>query len=490
LFDRIRKQWERHAFVLASAPTWLFAACILALIAARFLLAAPDNDWGAAGLVDADRVLHGQPLFQDPATGRPTWMYGPGQIWLNAALFAATGPSIVLPRLLSLAASLATITLATLVARRWLPRRWQMLAIASFILIDGKVIAFGSTKPDALALLFAVAGLLTCFRPGLFRALLGGALIAVATLIKQTALIAIAVPLFALMTEARWPSVKQLAGALIPIVPVAAMLAVMRFVVPFAWFYFIVVPGQYSGDIAYRTFALLLLQMIGGATGLWVAGVLLLRTAPPAVDPELLRRLRWAACAFALTLLSGTLGYAKFGGGINSLMPAWFAMLVLFWLLVAALHEAPGSAIARPGVMTVLALSVAAMLVPNEPVLATIDQLRAGARASYLETLARVGALHGSVLSPGDPSITLLTRRQYDRSVWLDLDVMKWPAALPMERLERDYSADYIVTSLTDEVPKLRLLERGYRPIWSGWTYTIWSRSSPKTAGHPSAGGS
>jgi len=483
LFDRIRKHWERHAFFLASAPTWLFAACILALIFARFLLAAPDNDWGAAGLVDADRILHGQALFQDPATGRPTWMYGPGQIWLNAALFAITGPSIILPRLLSLGASVAMIALAALVVRRWLPRRWQMLAIASFILIDGKVIVFGSTKPDALALLFAASGQLICFRPGVFRALLGGALIAFAVLIKQTALVAVGVPLLALASEARWPSAKQLAGALIPIVPVAAMLVVMRFFVPFAWFYFVQVPGQYSSDIAYRTFALLLLQMIGGATGLWVAGVLLLRAAPATIDPELLRRLRWAACTFALTLLSGTLGYAKFGGGINSLMPAWFAMLVLFWLLVAALHEAPASAIARPGIATFVALSVAAMLIPNEAVLATIDQLKAGARASYYETLARVGALHGSVLSPGDPTLTLLTRHQYDRSVWLDLDIMKWPAALPQERLERDYSADYIVTSLADEVPRLRLAERGYRPIWSGWTYTIWSRSSPKVSG-------
>lgn len=483
LFDRIRKQWERHAFLVASAPTWLFAACIVSLIVARFLLGAPDNDWGAAGLVDADRILHGQALFEDPATGRPTWMYGPGQIWLNAALYALTGPSILWPRMLSLGASFATIALATIVSRRWLPRRWQVLAIATFVLIDGKVIVFGSTKPDALALLFAVAGLFVCFRPGLLRALVGGTLIAFAVLIKQTALVAVVVPLVALASEARWPSSKQLADALLVIVPVATMLVILRFFVPFAWFYFILVPGQYSADIAYRTFVLLLLQMIGGATGLWVAGVLLVRAAPPTLDPELLRRLRWAVCTFALTLLTGTLAYAKFGGGINSLMPCWFAMLVLFWLLVAALNEVQPKAIARPGVMTILALSVGAMLIPNEPVLATIDQFKAGARGSYLETLSRVRALHGSVLSPGDPSITLLTRHQYDRSVWLDLDIMKWPTALPTERLDRDYSADYIVTSLSDEVPKLRLRERGYSPIWSSWTYTIWSRSSPKAVG-------
>ena len=86
--------WRRHHLIVTCLAFLGVAAFLALMIALRLWMLAPDYDWGSAGLLDSVRLLRGMPVYEDWRTGHPTWMYGPGNIWLFAAVFAVTGPSL------------------------------------------------------------------------------------------------------------------------------------------------------------------------------------------------------------------------------------------------------------------------------------------------------------------------------------------------------------------------------------------------------------
>ena len=208
--NQLLSNWWRRHHLIATGLAFLSVAAFLALmISLRLWTLAPDNDWGSAGLLDSVRLLRGMPVYEDWRIGHPTWMYGPGGIWLFAGVFAVTGPSLWVAVALSLFATAASIALCCFALKSRLSGLWLAVAALSFVLIDGKVLVFGTIKPDPFALLFGIAGLCLCYRGGLLRTMLGGLLIVAATLTKQTMLASAAIPLFALALELRWPSASN-----------------------------------------------------------------------------------------------------------------------------------------------------------------------------------------------------------------------------------------------------------------------------------------
>ena len=471
--------WRRHHLVVTYMALLGVAAFLASMIALRLWTLAPDNDWGSAGLLDSVRLLRGMPVYEDWHTGHPTWMYGPGYIGLFAAVFALTGPSLWVVVALSLLATAASTVLCSAILKSRLSGWWLAAAMLSFVLIDGKVMVFGTIKPDPFALLFGIAGLCLCYRGGWLQTFLGGLLIAAATLTKQTMLASAIVPLFALVLEGRKPEVRKVLIALIPPAMIAIVFVVLRSD-RLWWYYSVELAGQYSSQINYRDFVFLAAGHFIAALPLWIAAIFLSwRTIE--LSPGWRRLLRWSLAASVVSTLVGALAAAKFGGGINSLMPAWFALVLLCWVVMIPVLDAAAGWDRGWIVQSGLLLSMLLFMLPRTAEVSwPIDHVRDGTRQSYVELRQRVRALPGTVMSPGDVMLTFLGRGQLDRSVYLDLDVLKWPASLPETLLETRYSANHIVVNDLKQIGYLRLRERGYVQTWASGRYSIWSRTEKR----------
>lgn len=478
MIELLSDWWRRHHLVVTCVALLGVAAFLAAMIALRLWTLAPDNDWGSAGLLDAVRLLRGMPVYEDWHTGHPTWMYGPGYILLFAAIFAATGPSLWLVVALSLLATAASIVLCRSILKSRLSGWWLAAATLSFVLIEGQVMVFATIKPDPFALLFGIAGLCLCYRGGVLRTVLGGLLIVAATLTKQTMLASAIIPLFALVLEMRRPQARQVLLTLIPPAMVASALLAMKSD-PLWWFYFVELAGQYSSQINYRDFVFLAVGHFIAAIPLWIAALFLVWRKIE-LAPGWQRLLRWSLAASLVSTLVGALATAKFGGGINSLMPAWFALVLLCWVTMIPVLDAARDWdrgwIVQSGLLVAMLLF---MLPRTAEVSWPVDHMREGTRQSYLELRQRVRALPGTVMSPGDVWLTFAERGQLDRSVYLDLDVLKWPASLPETLLETRYSATHIVVDDLRQIDYLRLRERGYAQTWANGRYLIWTRTTP-----------
>lgn len=468
--------WRRHHLVVTCLAFLGVAAFLALMIALRLWTLAPDNDWGSAGLLDSVRLLRGMPVYEDWRTGHATWMYGPGNIWLFAGVFAVTGLSLWVVVALSLLATAATIALCSNFLRSRLSGWWFAAAVLSFVLIEGKVLVFGTIKPDPFALLYALGGLGLCYRGGVTRTLLGGLLIVAATLTKQVMLASAIIPLFALVLEWQKPDARKFFVTLIPLAMVAAVFLVMRSD-RLWWYYFVEVAGQYSGQINYRDFVFLAAGHLIAAIPLWISAIFLLwRGIEP--DQGWWRLLRWSLAASLVTTAVGALACAKFGGGVNSLMPAWFALILLCWVVMIPVLDEAETWDRGWIVQSGLLLSMLLFMLPRTAEVSwPIDRVLGGDRQSYVELRQQVAGLSGSVMSPGDVMVTLQGRGQLDRSLWLDLDVLEWPASLPEALLKTRYSATHIVINDPRQVDYLRLRERGYVETWVEGRYVIWSQT-------------
>jgi len=150
----------KSAKTVARAKRWATAAVVLAVAAAfllplRYLLRAPAPPMEEGILlVFPDRVLNGDVPHRDFLH-----LYGPGSLWVLAALFKAFGTRIEVERLVALAQLVGLATAVALLVRLW--GRWVALAGA------------------LLTVLFTISSLLLTAWPWLGGAALGlGAVVA------------------------------------------------------------------------------------------------------------------------------------------------------------------------------------------------------------------------------------------------------------------------------------------------------------------------
>lgn len=453
----------------------VFLAAMLALRTWVF----PDLDWGSAVVLDAVRLSRGLPVYEDWRTGHPTWLYGPGLIWILGAAFTIAPPSTWLATALSLLMSLGSVAICTRILRSQLSGRWLFLAATSFVLIQGQVFVFAAIGPDTFAMFFALAGLCLCYRGGAVSTILGGLLIVAATLTKQPFLAAAGVPVTAWALDGGRSGTRGLLVASVPLAMVAILFLVVRSH-PIVWFYFVEVSAQYSDRINYRDFVIYVVSFVTTAAPLWVCAVLL---ASRGIEqpPAWWCLIRWTGSATVIATLVGSLAAAKFGGGVNSMLPAWFALVLLCWLLVVPViaisaHSERGWLV-QWGVL----LAFFFMLLPKTAQVSwPVDFVLKGERSAYFAVRSQIRALPGTVMSPGNVMLTFLERGQLDRCVWLDADIFKWPANLPMWLLEAHYTADNFVINDPQQVGFLRLPERGYVQTWADGRYSIWTHKSAR----------
>ena len=472
--------WQRHFLIITCMLFFGLALFLLTMIGLRLWLLSPTFDWGSAGMLDAVRLLRGMPVYEDWYTGHPTWLYGPGFIWILAAVFAVTGPSLGVAVAVSLLASAASIALCTIILKSRLSGWWLCAATLSFVLIEGQVMLFGTVSPDSFMLLFAMCGLCLCFRGDVWSMTFGGLLIVAATLMKQTMLASSIVPLFALALEGKKPAVKSIFIALIPPAMIAIVFLVLK-TDKLWWFYIVEVSSKYSNDINYRDFVFAVIGHFIIAIPLWISAIFLLwlKIDQP---PGWWRLFRWSLAASLVSTLVGALAASKFGGGANSLMPPWFALVLLCWVVMIPVLDASSTWSRGWIIQFGLLVSLLLFLLPRtSQVTWPIDFVLNGNRESYLAVSQRVRTLPGTVMSPGDVLLTFRERGQLDRSIWFDLDILKWPANLPTALLQSRYSATHIVINDPRQVDYMRLRERGYVETWEDGRYRIWSRTGVGT---------
>jgi hypothetical protein len=149
--------------------------------------ARPTDPWESAMLTEGWRAAHGRPVYQAPAAGHATLMYGFAEPYLLGALMRVFGFSKQVAEMLSLTSTAAICAMGISIIRPFLPLRYIVLFCLGFVSIDNQVSYYATTRPDLIAWFLGLAGIIICYRGTLLSLTLGAALIVFAVSFKQTA---------------------------------------------------------------------------------------------------------------------------------------------------------------------------------------------------------------------------------------------------------------------------------------------------------------
>ena len=455
-----------------SVPLALFAVLAIVETVLRLVNPVPVSPWDAAAIVEADRFALGLPLYEHWMTGHSSWTYGPGMLWIGGFLFRFFGPSALILKFVSAGCVAVTIALCFITVRRSLPIFWRIIALLSFIAVDGRVAYFGVIRPDSIAYALAFSSLIVFYRRGRGYVIISSVLLAAAVLTKQTAIMFAIVPPIATLIERQVSLWRRTLLALMPGVASISALILLFLCFPSAWAYLVGEARFYP--VLPRELLKNSVLFISGASVFWFAiGMALARNIN--YDDESRSRLLWSGVTLGVSTLGCLVAMSKVGGWINSLAPLYFSMLVFSWLAAApwlAVSKGKGfSFVSSLGFLLAATFS----LTPIWPSYDPVRLVRSTAVADYRSVIAQTRALPGAVLSPFDPSITLLARGQHDPSVVLTNDTLGWPRPLPADLLDRAYHSPYIVQQLgTAASEVLDLPARKYQIVWRNNNYAIW----------------
>jgi len=210
---------------------------------------------------------------------------------------------------------------------------------------------------------------------------------------------------------------------------------------------------------------------------------------------------------------------AKYGGWYNSLIPSWFSLITLSWLLLAPFlgfsqQNVRGSPKGFRTLLSTVIIFITIFHGSNVNGIASTNPLSAlrnfltalrnfrtanQDNKEYADVISQVQTLQGNVLSIEDPTITLFAKGKIDRSIYLEYDAIVWPdgeldPALLCHllcQIRRSGEAPTLPQSLVDELSKtdyvvhLRkvrpnpieshdLESLGFEMYWSNDSYSIW----------------
>jgi hypothetical protein len=205
---------------------------------------------------------------------------------------------------------------------------------------------------------------------------------------------------------------------------------------------------------------------------------------------------------FIVTVLGGTLTMAKYGGWSNSLIPSWFSLITLSWLLLAPFlgfsqQEVRGG---PKGYQTLVSTVIIIFTIFHWPsangitlgnpltavrnFLTTLRNFRTANQDNkeYADVISQVQSLQGNVLSIEDPTITLFAKGKIDRSIYLEYDAIVWPddelaSTLPQSLVDELLKTDYVVhlrKMRPNPIESHDLEGLGFEMNWSNDSYSIW----------------
>lgn len=438
----------------ANIACWPIATVAMIVIAVnvvfvccRLMLPYPVSEWEAGLVNDAWRLATGLPVYRAPSE-HATTMYGPAQMAVLAGLFDLLGPSLQAGRLLNIFAGLAAVLVLALSFAR---RNWLeiVVSVALLLSVNGWTgYYFVETRPDMVAVLWAVLGLLLLYRAseaanpagegGL--AFVGSLLILTGAFFKQTMVVFVVVPLLAELLGRT--AGRRYVVALLPPALALVAVAILR-TSPSLWHFMVEVPSQYRifpTGIFNGAKLLLGLPLFVLAVVHWLV--------TDARDNWRTPVARWLVVSAAIAIASSLPAYAKEGGTNNSLIPGLLAIgAFCTWRFSAALDllNAPG----RPWQLRLCAgmvLAVALFLhsLPSPAPLSAKMLKQGHGTLEYSALLEELRRLPGKVVSFDDPWMALKTKGYAGMVLVFEADAIGWnPARLKV--LPEIETADYVV---------------------------------------------
>ena len=299
----------------------------------------PYDGWTAAEIVEGWRASIHMPVYEPHGVGHATLVYGPAEPLVLGWAFKIFGPTRLIPQLLSVGGALWLVLLGWLIVRPFLTLMGQYLAILSLIAVECGVSWYSEGRPDYPAWALGFSGLLLALYGGhnrsLGRVLTGAILITAGACFKQTAAMLVIVPPIVLLCDLNRHSFYSSLLTLTPILFVGALFLSFYAFTPELYYYTMVLPRLYP--VSLNAWLKYLFEFIAGAVSLWFGLGWVLAAGSPLSQfgPKWWQHTCWMAVTFIVTVLGGTLTMAKYGGWHNSLIPSWFSLITLSWLLLA-----------------------------------------------------------------------------------------------------------------------------------------------------------
>lgn len=449
------------------------------LLRARVSHPQPNSPWEAGLVVDASRIAHGLPVYEDPRAGHATTMYGPLAAAALAAVFKLTGANNYAGRLFELICGLVAVTLLAWALLRGQPPTTLLVGWAILLCVNVRSGNwFADTRPDAACLFFSVLALLLAYRDSWASFAASLFALVCAFYFKQTAVAAAAaIALACVLTRGRVRLWWLKAAATLAVLPLA-ILATRAFF-PLVYYYMITVPA--ANPIQTPRLYLVPLALLASVPLFHVALFEWLSSGE-----RLDKRGAWLSSAVACAFLYSVVSTARDGGGINSLMPAVAALLAFaVWRLPQLLAPADPARLSHARrLLHTSALAVALVvtgLYSYEDALAIT--LATHGDEHYASAVEVARALPGKVVSPNDPTIPLYAKGYAGRQIFMEVDAGMRIGVVPDYALDELQTADYVVQVnkplVIQFIPDSRLEAAGFRPLdypeLRGTAYTVWA---------------
>ena len=279
-------------------------------------------------LMESLRFAQGQPVYVPPNADFNPHVYMPLFFWLGAVLFKIGGPSLVLLRLISFGATLATTILIYWIAVRESRLRWIGITCAGLFLGGYHINGFWYevARVDSLFVTLMLAGLaLAAYAGDSKRKLIMSAVtFALATFTKQTGFImAIGLSLY-LFIKIGW-------RAWFFLIPFIVLTLIPMLVINWStdgwFFYHIFYIGSADPIEGNRLVNFLTKEMFGVMAGLSLIAILAAVFGIQRMGLKVLLKQPWLIGLVLAIVISG-LGRMRVGGNINNRMPT-YALLCL-----------------------------------------------------------------------------------------------------------------------------------------------------------------
>lgn len=332
---------RRLAAAARIAPAVIAAGCILAylIIGPVRVLHPFELEWMEGAMLDiVSRVLAGQPMYAEPSVDFVSFIYPPAFYYASAAVAIVTGTEFIALRLVSFLSALGVfVLLYRFVVRESGDRFAGLVATGLFAAtfeIGGAWFDVGRVDSLFLVVLFGAMYVIR-FHQGLRGHILGGALVALAFLTKQSGIVMAApVLLYALYRDWRYGLV---AGAVAAALMVSAVLAVDAVNDGWFLFYGFQLPRTYS-VLASRVADFWRVDIVPPLAVAWVLGMAYFARGLPG-SPRLFH------IAMAAGFLAGScISRGNPGGYFNVLIPAFLLASLLFGLGIATARAAVAAA--------------------------------------------------------------------------------------------------------------------------------------------------
>ena len=469
-------RWHRHTIVLVLA---LIGAANGFACFVRLTQPTAITPWEPAIAMEGVRFTRGLPLYE---LSHATHMYGPLLTIAIAGILKITGFSLIAARL---AFSCCGVALAALLATLLCRGRRCSWWIAAFVLFSAINLrtdfVFVSAQPDCVAALLALIALCFWAHPKssfLFRSAALGLFLA-AVLFKQTSTVFALILPMNLLLRGRPFSSERLLFACVPALAIGLEIALISVAAPNLFHAMIVIPASIHVSVGRAVSGSLFLLATFPVFYLGVASLLFGSQSITEMD-------RWIGASLVVLLPVAVWTLSKSGGGYNSLLFAYLAIVALVVSQLPSIMHWIESASVSHRFAATLTLGTALLgsyFFPFDHSLKVLTARHGDEKLqAAIDVIRQVG---GNVISPEDPSIAYRANGYVGRSVFFELDahavIGQWPATLPAQ-MDGELDDAKGVVEVRGYVPlplfRQTLIRKGYLtvepPALKNSAYTLW----------------